>query len=58
VRHSVLERRYTVEVFRVREGAPLAPGAARVMSLNELRELPRGGLLSKVLALENLSFAP
>jgi A/G-specific adenine glycosylase len=58
LRHSVLERRYTVEVFRVHEGARERRGTARVMSLNELRELPRGGLLSKVLALVNLSFAP
>lgn len=54
IRHCVLERRYTVEVFEVVEGpvAP-APGAARPRLLlsEELEKEPRGGILRKILAL-------
>jgi hypothetical protein len=52
VRHSVLERRYEVEVFEVAEGTA-AHGAGRPHLLfpAEVEEAPRGGLLAKVLAL-------
>jgi len=50
VRHSVLERRYDVEVFRVDEGAA-APGARpRLLGTAELSRAPLGGLTRKVLA--------
>lgn len=52
VRHAVLERRYTVEVFRVAEG-PSTHGAGRPLLLrpDRLGEAPRGALLAKVLSL-------
>ncbi len=51
VRHSVLERRYEVEVFAVVE-APAArgPGRPRLVLPARLEETPRGGLLAKVLS--------
>ena len=51
-RHAVLERRYVVELFVVTEGA-LVRTASRVRALlpEELAEEPRGGLLTKLLAL-------
>ena len=52
IRHSVLQRRYVVEVFAVGEGSPLceAPGV-RALLPAELSREPRGGLLPKLLAL-------
>jgi A/G-specific adenine glycosylase len=58
VRHSVLSRRYDVQVFRVVEGARRERSAARVIALTELSAFPHGGLLKKVLALAKLSPAP
>ena len=64
VRHTVLERRYRVEVFEVTEASPgsgvsqLSEGPAtpggprpRLLLPEELAKEPRGGLLRKVLAL-------
>ncbi len=61
VRHAVLERRYSVEVFEVAELAegsrvprgPGTPGAARPRLLlpEELAKEPRGGILRKILGL-------
>jgi A/G-specific adenine glycosylase len=64
VRHAVLERRYSVEVFEVSEASgatgvsrvsrgPATPGAARprLFLPEELEKEPRGGLLRKILAL-------
>jgi A/G-specific adenine glycosylase len=52
VRHSVLERRYEVEVFTVVESASAhGAGRPRLLLPAELEEAPRGGLLAKVLAL-------
>ena len=55
VRHAVLARRYHVEVFEITEAGVRgeATGAARSRLLRpkELEKEPRGGLLSKVLAL-------
>ncbi|HKC26280.1 MAG TPA: A/G-specific adenine glycosylase [Thermoanaerobaculia bacterium] len=58
VRHTVLSRRYEVEVFRVVEGAGRARGVARVIALTDLSVLPHGGLLRKVLVLAKVSTAP
>jgi len=61
VRHAVLERRYTVEVFEVTETSAVSrssttramPGTSRprLLLLEELAKEPRGGLLRKILAL-------
>ena len=52
VRHSVLHRRYAVEVFEVAEGAPAGNRTRPGLLLpEELEAAPRGGLLPKVLAL-------
>lgn len=61
VRHAVLDRRYSVEVFEVAEASeasrassgPATPGATtpRLFLPEALEKEPRGGLLRKVLAL-------
>jgi A/G-specific adenine glycosylase len=59
VRHAVLRRRYTVEVFEVLEGArvPGTPRPRLVLPADLARE-PRGGLTTKVLALTAVPGAP
>ena len=59
VRHSVLERRYVVEVFAVEESGP-ANGRVpvRLVPPRALEAEPRGGLLGKVLALTASADAP
>ena len=58
-RHSVLERRYGVEVFQVTEGKA-ATGAPRLRLVHpgELSAEPRGGLLPKLLALSAPAAGP
>lgn len=60
VRHSILERRYAVEVFAVTEGAAGLPAATRPVLLGAagLAKAPRGGLLPKVLALSAAPSGP
>jgi A/G-specific adenine glycosylase len=68
VRHAVLERRYSVEVFEVTEASggsrasrgPATPGAARprLFLPEELEKEPRGGLLRKILALSGPGSEP
>jgi len=51
VRHSVLERRYEVDVFEVAEGAEArGSGRPRLLAPAEVADAPRGGLLPKALA--------
>ncbi len=53
VSHAVLDRRYTVVVLDVVEGAraPEGPSRPRLVAPDGLTSVPRGGLLGKVLAL-------
>lgn len=60
VRHAVLERRYSIEVFEVTEesatsrdsrGRPTPGPRLRLLLPEELAREPRGGLLRKILAL-------
>lgn len=59
VRHSVLDRRYVVELAAVTEGARLAPASVEIRAVAEARlpDLVRGSLLEKLLALERRSGA-
>lgn len=58
VRHSVLERRYDVEVFRVFEGPPARRSRAVLLRPDELGGAPLGGLTRKALALASRPAAP
>jgi A/G-specific adenine glycosylase len=59
VRHSVLDRRYVVEVFDVVEGATSRGGSRpHVLTAGEIEATPRGGLLGKVLSLSAPSEEP
>lgn len=47
VPHSVLERRYRVELFRVTEGARAGRATVRLVAPERLDQVPHGGLLRK-----------
>jgi A/G-specific adenine glycosylase len=47
VTHSVLERRYRVELFRVTEGARAGRATVRLVAPDRLDDVPHGGLLRK-----------
>lgn len=60
VRHAVLERRYSIEVFEVKEGSAFSsasrrrakPGPGlRLLLPEELAREPRGGVMRKIIAL-------
>lgn len=47
ITHSVLERRYRVELFRVTEGPRAGPATVRLVAPGRLDGVPHGGLLRK-----------